>query len=36
MPDDIEQNYWENQTKKDLITIKPLIKVITRVSTGWE
>jgi growth factor-regulated tyrosine kinase substrate len=26
MPDDIEQNYWENQTKKDLITIKPLIK----------
>lgn len=25
--DDYEQNYYENQTKKDLITIKPIIKV---------
>jgi hypothetical protein len=26
--DDNEPNYWENQTKNDLVTIKPLVKVI--------
>ncbi len=30
MADDNEQNYWETQTKKDLVTIKPLTKVIKK------
>ncbi len=27
MADDSEQHFWETQTKKDLITIKPFTKV---------
>ncbi len=33
--DDNVQTYWENQTKQDLITIKPLTKVINTNKTSF-